>query len=645
MFRPLAGGVNLPCHLVIVKGTEFFDAKQCRYVDMPVTDVLQMMGRAGRPQFDATGTACIFVHEPKKTFYKKFLHEPFPVESSLHLQLHDHLNAEIAGGSLHNVRDCIEYLSWTYYFRRLMMNPAYYGLVAAGGAEITAQVVERHLVALIALVASELCQAGCIELDGGAADRVSAAAAIANNTSFACTYLGRIAALYYLSYRTACLLRTSLLAIDALDFSASSGRTSQTSRRHPGRLQLWQLLMALCDAPEFSELPVRHNEELLNEQLAKEMTLAQGDVTSDPESLHGFLAAHSAFESPHCKAFLLLAAHMEGAALPISDYVTDTKTVLDQVTRVLKAMIDVAAEEQLLDIVLRLLCLSQLLVQGATMETSELSQLPGMGGGQVPQVFRQRGVITLRQLLRLGSEQLRQVAATAVKERAEPGDPASKRRGGRKATAKGGDEYENSKKIALLLQVCTGLPDLAITGVTVHGGSGEEGEAGEAQVGQELWSYNSDGPATPCTLQAGATYRITVRTSLGAAYNGPSVVHSNKPHKPKQASWYLLAALVPSTSPPSKPIPACSTKLDNVHYSEVMREGGFNTRGDLLALKQVGSISRTRTSQQITVQLPAAEDLEAAGGPSQQALALTLTCDAVRGLDCTVVVPVSVLKA
>ena len=38
-----------PCHLVVVKGTEFFDGKLGRYVDCPVTDVLQMMGRAGRP--------------------------------------------------------------------------------------------------------------------------------------------------------------------------------------------------------------------------------------------------------------------------------------------------------------------------------------------------------------------------------------------------------------------------------------------------------------------------------------------------------------------------------------------------------------------------------------------------------------------
>jgi replicative superfamily II helicase len=43
----LAWGVNLPAHLVIVKGTEFFDGKLKRYVDFDITDVLQMTGRAG----------------------------------------------------------------------------------------------------------------------------------------------------------------------------------------------------------------------------------------------------------------------------------------------------------------------------------------------------------------------------------------------------------------------------------------------------------------------------------------------------------------------------------------------------------------------------------------------------------------------
>ena len=53
----LAWGVNFPAHLVVVKGTEYYDGKAKRYVDFPVTDVLQMMGRAGRPQFDTKAAA------------------------------------------------------------------------------------------------------------------------------------------------------------------------------------------------------------------------------------------------------------------------------------------------------------------------------------------------------------------------------------------------------------------------------------------------------------------------------------------------------------------------------------------------------------------------------------------------------------
>jgi antiviral helicase SLH1 len=40
----LAWGVNFPAHLVVVKATEYFDAKTNAYKDMDLTDVLQMMG-------------------------------------------------------------------------------------------------------------------------------------------------------------------------------------------------------------------------------------------------------------------------------------------------------------------------------------------------------------------------------------------------------------------------------------------------------------------------------------------------------------------------------------------------------------------------------------------------------------------------
>lgn len=87
-----------------------------------------MMGRAGRPQFDDSGVAVVLVHDLKKNFYKQFLYEPFPVESSLLEVLPDHINAEIVAGTIKTKQEFLDYLTWTYFFRRLMKNPRYYNL-------------------------------------------------------------------------------------------------------------------------------------------------------------------------------------------------------------------------------------------------------------------------------------------------------------------------------------------------------------------------------------------------------------------------------------------------------------------------------------------------------------------------------------
>ncbi len=87
------------------------------------SDVLQMMGRAGRPQFDNEGKAVVMVQDTKKAFYKRFLYEPFPVESCLLQVLPDYLNAEIATGSITGMQSAMECVTWTFFFRRLMMNP------------------------------------------------------------------------------------------------------------------------------------------------------------------------------------------------------------------------------------------------------------------------------------------------------------------------------------------------------------------------------------------------------------------------------------------------------------------------------------------------------------------------------------------
>ncbi|KAF9409612.1 hypothetical protein HW555_011085, partial [Spodoptera exigua] len=53
----LAMGVNLPAHLVIVKNTQQY--VNGAYQEYSISTVLQMVGRAGRPQFDTEATAVI----------------------------------------------------------------------------------------------------------------------------------------------------------------------------------------------------------------------------------------------------------------------------------------------------------------------------------------------------------------------------------------------------------------------------------------------------------------------------------------------------------------------------------------------------------------------------------------------------------
>ena len=53
------------------------------YVDYPVTDVLQMIGRANRPLLDDSGKAVILCQASKKEYFKKFLYEPLPIEVSV----------------------------------------------------------------------------------------------------------------------------------------------------------------------------------------------------------------------------------------------------------------------------------------------------------------------------------------------------------------------------------------------------------------------------------------------------------------------------------------------------------------------------------------------------------------------------------
>lgn len=120
----LAVGVNLPCHLVILKGTLCFqDAKPTECSDL---DIMQMLGRAGRPQFDTKAVAVIMTRSERTEHYKKLISGQEILESTLHLNLMEHLNSEI---SLENVRSLYEAKRWingTFLAVRIRENPRYY---------------------------------------------------------------------------------------------------------------------------------------------------------------------------------------------------------------------------------------------------------------------------------------------------------------------------------------------------------------------------------------------------------------------------------------------------------------------------------------------------------------------------------------
>ncbi|XP_033759553.1 probable ATP-dependent DNA helicase HFM1 [Pecten maximus] len=122
----LAMGVNLPAHLVILKSTQHYNMGMLE--EYSNTQVLQMIGRAGRPQFDTTATAVIMTKVQNKLKYESLLNGTQMIESSLHKHLIEHLNAEIVLQTISDMAIAMEWIRHTYLYIRVMKNPKHYGM-------------------------------------------------------------------------------------------------------------------------------------------------------------------------------------------------------------------------------------------------------------------------------------------------------------------------------------------------------------------------------------------------------------------------------------------------------------------------------------------------------------------------------------
>ncbi|TFK42447.1 hypothetical protein BDQ12DRAFT_732098 [Crucibulum laeve] len=122
----LAVGVNLPAHIVVIKGVHTFQNNaSIEYSDL---DIMQMLGRAGRPQFDKDGIAIILCEANLENKYKALVQGNTTLESSLHANLSEHFNSEIGLGTITSIESAKEWLRSSFLFQRIRKNPDYYAL-------------------------------------------------------------------------------------------------------------------------------------------------------------------------------------------------------------------------------------------------------------------------------------------------------------------------------------------------------------------------------------------------------------------------------------------------------------------------------------------------------------------------------------
>lgn len=319
--------LDLSAHTVVIAGTQFYDGKEHRHADYYVTDLLQMLGRACRPLMDEQAVAVVMCHSSKKDYLMKTLFESYSVESHLDHYIVDHINAEIVSKSIETQQDAIDYLTWTFLYRRLKQNPNYYKMYG-----VTHEHISEYMSELVENSVRSLREAGCITMETERGDDGE------NKEVLAPANLGIIAAYYYIQYMTVELFASSITA------------------KH----KMKDVIAALSSACEFEELLIRHHEEEKLERLSRHCPVRIQEAN---------------FSDPHTKVNILLQSHFSRMVVN-PDLEVDQREVLPKCIPLLSAMVDVVGSSRWLTPLFACMELSQMIVQGMWDKDSIFMQFP-----------------------------------------------------------------------------------------------------------------------------------------------------------------------------------------------------------------------------------------------------------------------------
>eukprot|EP01133_Synstelium_polycarpum_P007678 gene7678-8985_t len=341
----VAWALDLYASLVVVAGTQCDAASG--HSDYAINDVLQMLGRAGTQGIDSDARCLLLCHAAKKEYYKTFLNEPLPIESHVDHFLADHFNAEIVAKTIGKKQDALDYLTWTFLYRRLTQNPNYYNLTGVSHRHLS-----EHMSELVENTLGDLEHAHCIAAD----DEADALAPL---------NLGIIASYYYLKYTTVELFASSLKA---------------TTKRKG-------ILEIVATAPEFATLPMRHREDQILSKMAAHLPLK----IEKPD-----------YNDPHTKVNILLQAHFSRRPMS-ADLHLDLQSVLENTTRLLQAIVDVISSSSWLSPALAAMELSQMCTQAMWDHDPVLKQLPHMTTERLARA-KQAGIDNLFDLMSMEDE-------------------------------------------------------------------------------------------------------------------------------------------------------------------------------------------------------------------------------------------------